>query len=184
MVDISGEEALYLLGGASLGRLVYEQREAIAIRPASHVLEYGRLIVRTPVPAAALSARVAVTYHADQINPTTGTGWAVTASGLAEAVTDEGEAAHYRRTLSGWAHGPHDALLRIHPQTVAGYRFAHAAGSGGAPRGAGRPASRWSPPKGTWTTRAAMSHCPQAGLPGCQLATSSGEQVSAAQLAR
>ncbi|MFI1198861.1 pyridoxamine 5'-phosphate oxidase family protein [Streptomyces sp. BHT-5-2] len=142
MVDISGEEALYLLAGASLGRLVYEQRDVIAVRPAVHVLEYGRLIVRTPVPAATLAARVTVTYHADQINPTTGTGWAVSASGLAEVVTDPGETGHYRRTLSGWVHGPHDTLLRIHPQTVNGYRFAHAAGPAKAPPGAGRPSSR------------------------------------------
>ncbi|MFF4948636.1 pyridoxamine 5'-phosphate oxidase family protein [Streptomyces chattanoogensis] len=142
MVDISGEEALYLLEGASQGRLVYEQRDTTALRPASHVLEYGRLIVRTPIPAAALSGRVTVTYHADQINPTTGTGWAVTASGVAEAVTNQDEATHYRRTLSGWAHGPHDTLLRIHPQTVNGYRFAHAAAPAEAPPGARRPASR------------------------------------------
>ncbi|MFE7607019.1 pyridoxamine 5'-phosphate oxidase family protein [Streptomyces celluloflavus] len=141
MVDISGEEALYLLEGSKQGRLVYEQRDAITItiRPASHVLEYGRLIVRTPVPAAAFSARVTVTYHVDQINPATGTGWAVTASGLAEVITNEDEAAHYRRILPGWAHGPHDTLLRIHPQAVTGYRFAHAARAAG---GAGRSAPR------------------------------------------
>ncbi|WP_241777931.1 pyridoxamine 5'-phosphate oxidase family protein [Streptomyces sp. CT34] len=142
MVDISGEEALYLLAGASLGRLMYEQRDALAVRPASHVLEYGRLIVRAPVPAAALSARVTVTYHADQINPTTGTGWAVTVSGLAEAIADQSEAAHYLRTLSGWAHGPHDTLLRIHPQTATGYRFARAADHAEAPPGMRGPASR------------------------------------------
>ncbi|MGD3110479.1 pyridoxamine 5'-phosphate oxidase family protein [Streptomyces sp. YGL11-2] len=111
------------------------------VRPASHVLEYGRLIVRAPVPAAALAGRVAVTYHADHIDPTTGTGWAVTASGLAEVVTQEDEAAHYRRTLVGWSHGPHDALLRIHPQTVDGHRFAHATDPAQAPD-ARRPTSR------------------------------------------
>ncbi|MFF4603140.1 pyridoxamine 5'-phosphate oxidase family protein [Streptomyces sp. NPDC001339] len=142
MVDISGEEALYLLEGASQGRLIHEQRQVTAIRPASHVLEYGRLIVRTPVPAALLSGPVAVTYHADQINPTTGTGWAVTASGPAEVVTNTDEAAHYRRTLPGWAHGPHDTLLRIHPQTVNGYRFAHATHPAEAVAGPQRPPSR------------------------------------------
>ncbi|MFB6709763.1 hypothetical protein ACFCW6_34300 [Streptomyces sp. NPDC056333] len=28
--------------------------------------------------------------------------------------------------LSGWAHGPHDTLVRICPQTVTGFRLAHA----------------------------------------------------------
>ncbi|WP_159028172.1 hypothetical protein [Streptomyces gilvosporeus] len=44
--------------------------------------------------------------------------------------------------LSGWSHGPHDALLRIHPQTVNGYRFARAADPAGATPGARRPTSR------------------------------------------
>ncbi|MFI9202585.1 pyridoxamine 5'-phosphate oxidase family protein [Streptomyces sp. NPDC053048] len=125
MVDVSGEEALYLLGGGTQGRLMYEQREAIAVRPASHVLEYGRLIVRAPAPTAALATRTTVTYHCDYLHPNTGTGWAVTATGLAELITHPDEAAHYRRTLPGWAHGPHDALLRVHPRTVHGYRFGH-----------------------------------------------------------
>ncbi|AZQ70235.1 MULTISPECIES: pyridoxamine 5'-phosphate oxidase family protein [Streptomyces] len=136
MVDVSGEEAWYLLGGATQGRMMYEQRDVIAVRPASHVLEYGRLVLRTPVPGAALRGRVGVTYHCDHIHPHAGTGWAVTATGPAELITDPDEAAHYRRTLPGWAHGPHDALLRIHPQTVTAFRFAHGAGATG---GTGRP---------------------------------------------
>jgi hypothetical protein len=95
MIDVSGEEALYLLEGAAHGRLVYEQREATALRPASPVRECGRLIVRTPAPpAAALLGRVTVTCHADHLGPKTGTGWAMTASGPAEAITDPDESAH------------------------------------------------------------------------------------------
>ncbi|MFF4407542.1 pyridoxamine 5'-phosphate oxidase family protein [Streptomyces sp. NPDC001262] len=135
MLDVSGEEAWYLLGGASQGRMLYEQRDTIAVRPASHVLEYGRLIVRTPAAHTALTNRVSVTYHCDCLHPNTGTGWAVTATGPAEPITDPDEAAHYRRTLPGWAHGPHDALLRIHPQSVTAFRFAHAPDD--APTGAG-----------------------------------------------
>jgi hypothetical protein len=41
-------------------------------------------------------------------------------------ITDPDEAAHYRRTLSGWMHGPHDTLLRLHPATVSGFRLARA----------------------------------------------------------
>ncbi|MEV0375454.1 pyridoxamine 5'-phosphate oxidase family protein [Streptomyces sp. NPDC050636] len=142
MIDVSGEEALYLLEGACQGRLMYDQRGVTAVRPASHVLEYGRLIVRAPAPTASLFGRVTVTYHADQIHPVTGSGWAVTASGLAEVITNEDEAAHYRRTLPGWTHGPHDSLLRIHPQTVNGYRFARPSSASNAASGAGRPRSR------------------------------------------
>ncbi|WP_327720264.1 pyridoxamine 5'-phosphate oxidase family protein [Streptomyces sp. NBC_00490] len=34
--------------------------------------------------------------------------------------------AHYRRILPGWAHDPHDTLVRMRPQAVAGFRLAHA----------------------------------------------------------
>ncbi|MEV6199593.1 hypothetical protein AB0M64_06435 [Streptomyces sp. NPDC051771] len=43
-------------------------------------------------------------------------------SGPAEPVTDTAEVAHHFRALPGWAYCPHDALLRITPQTVTGYR--------------------------------------------------------------
>ncbi|WP_438296208.1 pyridoxamine 5'-phosphate oxidase family protein [Streptomyces sp. HUAS TT7] len=126
MVEVSGTEALWLLEGAVQGRLVYIQRESAVVRPATHRLEYGRLIVRSPAQATALSGRATLTYQADEIKVAGGTGWTVTAVGPAEVITDPDEAAHYRRTLFGWAHGPHDTLVRIQPQHVTGYRLAHA----------------------------------------------------------
>jgi hypothetical protein len=128
MTEISGPEALWLLEGAAGGRLVYVQREAAVVRPACHVLEYGRLIVRAPAPAAALGGSVA--YHADQVNAASGHGWSVTATGPAEVITDPDEAAHYRRSLHGWTHGPHDTLIRVSPRTVHGYRLGDTAASG------------------------------------------------------
>ncbi|MEU0437485.1 pyridoxamine 5'-phosphate oxidase family protein [Streptomyces sp. NPDC006290] len=122
MVEVSGAEALWLLEGAELGRLIFVQRDLTVIRPARHVWEFGRLVVRTPVQAAA--ARLAATYHVDEVRAATGTGWTVTVAGPAEVITDPNEAAHYRRTLAGWSHGPHDAIIRIHPQTVSGFRLA------------------------------------------------------------
>ncbi|MEV0171975.1 pyridoxamine 5'-phosphate oxidase family protein [Streptomyces sp. NPDC050803] len=124
MVEVSGAEALWLLEGSSLGRLVYEQRDLTVVRPARHVWEYGRLVVRTPAPASAVPATG--TYHVDEIRAVAGTGWTVTVSGPAEVITDADEAAHYRRTLTGWSHGPHDTLLRIHPKAVVGFRLARA----------------------------------------------------------
>ncbi|MFF8696538.1 pyridoxamine 5'-phosphate oxidase family protein [Streptomyces sp. NPDC015144] len=123
--EISGAEALWLLEGADQGRLVYVRREIPVVRPAVHRLDHGRLIVRAPVQAAALSGRTVLTYQADRIKEDGGTGWMVTVTGPADVVTDPDEAAHYRRTLLGWTHGPHDTLLRIQPQTVAGFRLAH-----------------------------------------------------------
>ncbi|MFC8273997.1 pyridoxamine 5'-phosphate oxidase family protein [Streptomyces sp. NPDC057271] len=130
MIEVSGTEALWLLEGSTRGRLVYLQRELAVIRPAAHVMEYGRLVVRAPVQAAAALARAVLTYQVDEMQPA-GTGWTVSAHGPADVITDPHEAAHYRRTLPGWSHGPHDTLLRLHPQSVSGFRLArplHGAG--------------------------------------------------------
>lgn len=124
MVEVSGAEALWLLEGSALGRLVYPQRELTVIRPGRHTWECGRLVVRTPAPAAGVPATA--TYHVDEVRTATGTGWSVTVSGPAEVITDPDEAAHYQHTLAGWSHGPHDTLLRLHPKTVSGFRLARA----------------------------------------------------------
>ncbi|MFJ8113305.1 pyridoxamine 5'-phosphate oxidase family protein [Streptomyces sp. NPDC096132] len=126
MAEVSGAEALWLVEGSSLGRLVYAQREQTVVRPARHVWEYGRLIVRAPVQAAVVPE--VVTYQVDEIRVAAGTGWTVTLSGPAEVIDDPNEAAHHRRTLAGWTHGPHDTVLRIHPKTVTGFRLARAVG--------------------------------------------------------
>jgi hypothetical protein len=126
MTEVTGAEALWLLEGAAQGRLVHARREQTLVRPAVHVMEYGRLVVRAPVQADVLSGRPALTYHADEIGTGAGGGWSVTVTGPAEPVGDA-EAAHYRRTLPGWTYGPHDTLLRITPQSVTGYRLGTAA---------------------------------------------------------
>ncbi|WP_406865083.1 pyridoxamine 5'-phosphate oxidase family protein [Streptomyces sp. HUAS MG47] len=126
MAEVSGAEALWLLEGAAHGHLLHTRRDAPVVRPASHVLSYGRLVVRCPVQADLLDGRPTLSYQADDIRMPGGTGWSVTVSGPAERVTDAAEAAHYLRTLPGWAYGPHDTLLRITPQTVVGYRLSAA----------------------------------------------------------
>ncbi|MFD8722973.1 pyridoxamine 5'-phosphate oxidase family protein [Streptomyces sp. NPDC059629] len=122
LVEVSGEEAQWLPDGSTLGRLVYAQRDLTVIRPARHVGEYGRMVVRAPDPAVPATAA----YHVDDIRTVAGAGWTVTVSGPAEVITDPDEAAHCHRTLAGWTHGLHDTLLRLHPKTVAGFRLAPA----------------------------------------------------------
>lgn len=132
LTDMSGPEVIWLLEGAShgspvyRGRLVYTQREQAVIRPATHVMASGRLVVRAPVQTSVVEGRAMLTYQVDQIHPRTGTGWTLTVHGPAVVITDPDEAAHYRRLLPGVAHGPHDTLLRLHPQTLTGHRLAPA----------------------------------------------------------
>ncbi|MER7462452.1 pyridoxamine 5'-phosphate oxidase family protein [Streptomyces sp. NPDC097981] len=124
LIEVSGTEALWLLEGSAQGRLIYIQRDLAVVRPAAHVMEHGRLVVRAPVQAAAIPGRALLTYQVDEIRTPAGTGWTVSAHGPADVVADPDEAAHYRRTLPGWSHGPHDTLLRVHPQSVSGFRLA------------------------------------------------------------
>lgn len=127
LVEVSGAEALWLLEGACIGRLVFTLRGLPAIRPAGHVLEHGTLVVRAGVPLTALTIRgggpAVVSYHVEEIDPASARGWTVTAHGPGEPVTDPHAEAHYRRVLPGWAHGPHDTVLRIRPQATSGYRL-------------------------------------------------------------
>ncbi|WP_436774322.1 pyridoxamine 5'-phosphate oxidase family protein [Yinghuangia sp. YIM S09857] len=129
LVEVSGAEALWLLGGARGGRLVFTVNGVPGVRPARHVWEHGTLVVRAPVPKAVLAdpgrTQDLVLYQADDIDPATGGGWQVTATGPAEAVSHPDEAAHYRSALPGWAHGPHDLILRLRPQLVHGHRLGH-----------------------------------------------------------
>jgi hypothetical protein len=94
LVEVSGAEAFYLLEGSRTGRLVHIHRDAPLVRPATHVLEYGRLIVRTPVPEAMLGPGTTVTYDMDEIRTVIGTGWSVTATGPGEPITDLDEPSH------------------------------------------------------------------------------------------
>lgn len=142
VADLAGEEAIYLLEGVRLGRLVFTRRGGVTVRPGSHALQYGRLVVRAPLPVDVVEDGAELTYHVEQVDLGRGTGWAVTVQGPVELLTDAHEAAHFRRILLGWAHGPHDMLLRIHPQTVGGHRF-HAPEDGpGADGRSGRPGGR------------------------------------------
>lgn len=125
MVEVSGAEALWLVEGSCLGRLMFGQRDSTLVRPARHVWEYGRLVVRTPVQEAAVPTTA--TYQVDEIRAMSGDGWTVTVTGPADVITDSHEVAHYRRRLTGWKHGPHDTILCLHPRTVTGFRLAHQA---------------------------------------------------------
>ncbi|UUU19013.1 pyridoxamine 5'-phosphate oxidase family protein [Streptomyces sp. DSM 40750] len=124
MVEVPGAEAPRLLEGRAPGRPAYTRRDLTVIRPGRMTWTYGRLVVRTPAPAVAVPTTA--TYHVDEVRAATGIGWTVSVAGSVDVITDPDDTAHYQRTLSGWSHGPHDTLLRLHPETVTGFRLARA----------------------------------------------------------
>ncbi|GGM19224.1 hypothetical protein GCM10010129_74340 [Streptomyces fumigatiscleroticus] len=126
MVELSREEALTLLAGVDVGRVGFTQQALPAIRPVSHLVHRGAVVIRTHAGSALLRGSPGlevVAYEADDIDPRTGTGWSVLVTGVATRVTDAGDLARYTRVLLPWADGETAQVVRIVPELVTGYRL-------------------------------------------------------------
>jgi hypothetical protein len=72
-------EAIRLLASISYGRIVFTLNALPAIRPVNHLLDEGRIIIRTRLTASISAAvrsseGIVVAYEADSIDPQTQTG--------------------------------------------------------------------------------------------------------------
>ncbi|MFD8637461.1 MULTISPECIES: pyridoxamine 5'-phosphate oxidase family protein [unclassified Streptomyces] len=128
--ELSSDEALRLLGTAELGRIVFTRHALPAVRPVSHVLDAGDVIIRvqdgstlTALLAAQQDSGVVVAYEADDIDPGEHLGWSVVATGYAAPVTDPDEIERYGRLLEPWAAGSASKAIRIRPDLVTGFRL-------------------------------------------------------------
>jgi pyridoxamine 5'-phosphate oxidase-like protein len=133
---LSPEESMRLLDSVQLGRIVFTARALPAVRPVSHLVLEGRVIVRADSGVAITSALRAepgtvVAYEADAIDPVDHLGWSVTVVGVAHRVTDPVTADAFRRALPHWADGANDQVISISPGMVTGFRLV-----AGAPAGA------------------------------------------------
>ncbi|MFD8671855.1 pyridoxamine 5'-phosphate oxidase family protein [Streptomyces seoulensis] len=122
------DEALCLLGGVRLGRIVFTRHALPAVRPVHHVLDGGDIVIRVHEGAALVSAarqdELVVAYEADVIDPDTHLGWSVVVTGYAHLVTDVGELARIRLLLAPWApRQGRDYAVRIRPGLVTGVRL-------------------------------------------------------------
>lgn len=133
-------EAMTLLSGVSLGRIVFTENAMPAIRPASHLVTGGVIIARShdgtevvPAgdagrspggePAAGSGRETVVAYQADDIDLSSRLGWSVVVTGPATRVVDPDEIARYGAALPPWADGVEGQLIRIDPGIVSGYRL-------------------------------------------------------------
>ncbi|MFF8913229.1 pyridoxamine 5'-phosphate oxidase family protein [Streptomyces sp. NPDC015032] len=130
-VELTGTQALSLLAGASLGRIVFTQRALPAVRPVNHLLDDGQIIILTHRDSDLFAqARdhgergVVVAYQADDIDPLTHLGWSVVATGYCSPVTDPDALARYQRLLRPWSDQVMDCAVRIWPHLVTGIRLA------------------------------------------------------------
>ena len=119
-------EAIRLLASVDFGRVVFTLNALPAIRPVNHVVDEGRIIIRTrltraisTVVTSADSGGAVVAYEADELDPWSRSGWSVVATGWARPVADPEQVSRYERLLQPWVNHA-DTVLAIEPQTVSG----------------------------------------------------------------
>lgn len=119
-----------LLASVDHGRVVFTDRALPAIRPVNHLVDEGRVIVRTRLTATLSAsvrsnadAGVVVAYEADNLDPERRLGWSVVVTGLATTVTDPHKVARYEQLLRPWVNKVMDTVIAIDPEIVTGIRI-------------------------------------------------------------
>lgn len=121
-------EAWRLLASVSYGRVVFALNALPAIRPVNHLVDEGRIIIRTRLTTSisatvrSTAAGAIVAYEADSLDAQRQTGWSVVATGPAHTVTDPDQIARYERLLHPWVNHA-DTVLAIKPEIISGFRI-------------------------------------------------------------
>lgn len=126
-IPLDAAEALRLMATVSLGRLVYTRQALPTVRPVSHLLDDGHIVIRTP-DAAALLPRglpdggpgVVVAYEAGSLDPRTHLGWSVSVTGYALPVEDAADLERYRSLLRPLGPPHVQRPVRIRPELING----------------------------------------------------------------
>lgn len=121
-------ECWQLLGGVSLGRIVFTQHAMPAIRPVNHLVDGRTIIIRSHLGAAIVGRAVAdegtvVCYEADDLDPVRHTGWSVIATGMARLVRDPAAIARYKRMLEPWVDSQMDQVIAVRAPEITGLRL-------------------------------------------------------------
>jgi hypothetical protein len=124
---LNNSEAIRLLTSISYGRVVFTLDALPAIRPVNHLVDEGRIIIRTRLTASISAAvrsadGIVVAYEADSIDPQTRTGWSVVVTGHAHTITDPGEVSRYEQLLVPWVNHA-DTVVAIEPAIITGFRI-------------------------------------------------------------
>ncbi|GAB3435273.1 pyridoxamine 5'-phosphate oxidase family protein [Flindersiella endophytica] len=124
--SLGTEEALQLLGSVPVGRVVFSHEAMPAIRPVNHLVDDGKVIIRTHEGAAIIPAmlrQAVVAYEAADIDSDHRTGWSVIVTGMARFVTDPKRVATYHQRLHPWIDRAMDHVIEISPGRVTGIRL-------------------------------------------------------------
>ncbi|MCV7049288.1 pyridoxamine 5'-phosphate oxidase family protein [Mycobacterium heidelbergense] len=129
-VELDPREALRLLASVEYGRVVFTHQALPAIRVVNHLVDGGRVIVRTRLTATVSTvvrlssgAGVVVAYEADDLDPRRRAGWSVVVTGWATTITDPDQIARYEQRLRPWVNMTMDTLIAIRPEIVTGVRI-------------------------------------------------------------
>jgi len=125
---LTRRESLALLGGTSLGRIVFTRSALPAIRPVNHIMDGEAIIIRSHLGAAIVShaetlGGAVVAYEADDIDPVDHLGWSVIVTGTAHLLREPAAVARYRQLLSPWVTGEMDYVISVHAEIVTGVRL-------------------------------------------------------------
>jgi nitroimidazol reductase NimA-like FMN-containing flavoprotein (pyridoxamine 5'-phosphate oxidase superfamily) len=125
--ELARAEAMGLLASVAYGRVVFTLNALPAIRPVNHLVDDGRVIIRTRVTSAISTAvrsaeDVVVCYEADSFDSRSRSGWSVVVTGRAHTVTDADQVRRFEQLLHPWVNHP-DAVLAIDPDIVTGFRI-------------------------------------------------------------
>jgi Pyridoxamine 5'-phosphate oxidase len=127
VVELDRAEALRLLASVDHGRVVFTREALPAIRPVNHLVDDGRVIVRTRLTAKVSTAvrsgstsEVIVAYEADDLDPQQRLGWSVVVTGPAITITDPDQIARYEQLLQPWVNMTMDTVIAIESEIVTG----------------------------------------------------------------
>jgi hypothetical protein len=130
VIELHRVEAMRLLASVSYGRVVFIQGGLPAIRPVNHLVDGGRVIVRTRLASKISTgmrprptSHVMVAYEADDLDPQQRAGWSVVVMGPATTLTDPEQIARYEQRLLPWIGMVMDTVIAIEPQIVTGLRI-------------------------------------------------------------
>jgi uncharacterized protein len=124
LVVLSRSECVELLAGAQVGRVVFTKRALPAVVPVTFEVRGDAVVMCTASDTRLASAatRGVLAFEADDIDPSTRTGWSVVITGVAELVDDPLGRARVRSVLRPWAPGRHDVFVRLPLTVVTGRR--------------------------------------------------------------
>ncbi len=129
-VELDPVEAMRLLASVDHGRVVFNHQALPAIRLVNHLVDEGRIIVRTRLTATVSTVvrlssdtGVVVAYEADDLDPQRRAGWSVVVTGWAATITDPEQIARYEQALRPWVNMTMDTLIAIQPEIITGMRI-------------------------------------------------------------